>query len=145
MYKEKKYPGHRPPASSIGCARYEKSPAFKGGKRLRSYQLEGLNWLVFSWYHKRNCVLADEMGLGKTIQSISFFNHIRTRELVPFPCLVVAPLSTLQHWRREVEDWTELNPVVYHTQGGESARRVIRAREFYYHDARKQERWVMFH
>lgn len=37
---------------------------FKGGNTLRAYQLEGLNWLVFNWYQRRNSILADEMGLG---------------------------------------------------------------------------------
>eukprot|EP00980_Cylindrotheca_fusiformis_P012455 scaffold3054_cov129-Cylindrotheca_fusiformis.AAC.19 len=35
------------------------------GFRLRSYQLEGVNWLLFNWWNKRSCILADEMGLGK--------------------------------------------------------------------------------
>jgi Chromo (CHRromatin Organisation MOdifier) domain len=34
------------------------------GFRLRSYQLEGLNWLLFNWWNHRSCILADEMGLG---------------------------------------------------------------------------------
>ena len=34
------------------------------GFRLRSYQLEGLNWLLFNWWNRRSCILADEMGLG---------------------------------------------------------------------------------
>jgi len=33
------------------------------GRRLRDYQLEGLNWLAYSWVHRRNVILADEMGL----------------------------------------------------------------------------------
>lgn len=40
------------------------------GFRLRSYQLEGVNWLLFNWFNKRSCILADEMGLGKTCQSM---------------------------------------------------------------------------
>ena len=35
------------------------------GLRLRNYQLEGVNWLLFNWWNKRSCILADEMGLGK--------------------------------------------------------------------------------
>jgi SNF2 family DNA or RNA helicase len=35
------------------------------GLQLRDYQLEGVNWLMWNWWHKRPCVLADEMGLGK--------------------------------------------------------------------------------
>ncbi len=30
--------------------RYAESPKYLNGRQLRSYQLEGLNWLVFSWY-----------------------------------------------------------------------------------------------
>lgn len=32
---------------------------------LHDYQLEGVNWLCYSWYRKTNVILADEMGLGK--------------------------------------------------------------------------------
>ena len=37
------------------------APALK----LRAYQLEGVNWLLWNWYNRRSCILADEMGLGK--------------------------------------------------------------------------------
>jgi Chromo (CHRromatin Organisation MOdifier) domain len=36
----------------------------ESGFQLRSYQLEGLNWLLFNWWNRRSCILADEMGLG---------------------------------------------------------------------------------
>ena len=42
------------------------------GGQLHPYQLEGLNWLRFSWAHGTDTILADEMGLGKTIQTIAF-------------------------------------------------------------------------
>ena len=42
----------------------------KNGVVLREYQIEGVNWLIFSWYQRRNCILADEMGLGKTLQVV---------------------------------------------------------------------------
>ena len=35
----------------------EASPGFK----LRNYQQEGVNWLLFNWWNKRSCILADEM------------------------------------------------------------------------------------
>ena len=31
----------------------------KQGLKLRSYQLEGVNWLLFNWWNKRSCILAD--------------------------------------------------------------------------------------
>jgi hypothetical protein len=35
------------------------------GLQLRDYQLEGINWLLWNWWHRRSCILADEMGLGR--------------------------------------------------------------------------------
>ena len=43
---------------------------------LHPYQLEGLNWLRFSWAQGTNTILADEMGLGKTIQTIAFVHSL---------------------------------------------------------------------
>jgi hypothetical protein len=42
------------------------------GFQLRSYQLEGVNWLLFNWWNKRSCILADEMGLGKVGRLLNF-------------------------------------------------------------------------
>lgn len=47
-------------------------PDFLCAGQLRDYQLEGLNWLIYSWMQNNNCILADEMGLGKTIQCVAF-------------------------------------------------------------------------
>ena len=47
----------------------EASPEFGepgSGLNLRNYQLEGVNWLMWNWFHKRSCILADEMGLGES-------------------------------------------------------------------------------
>jgi hypothetical protein len=50
----------RPPKSNF--KKLSASPTYKAGHGLRSYQLEGLNWLLFSWYNRRSVMLADEMG-----------------------------------------------------------------------------------
>jgi hypothetical protein len=39
------------------------------------------------------------------------------------PFLIIAPLSTLSHWQRELAAWTSLNAVMYH--GNATARDVI--------------------
>ena len=54
--------------------KYSEQPAYVSatGGTLHPYQLEGLNWLRFSWAQRTNTILADEMGLGKTIQTIAF-------------------------------------------------------------------------
>jgi len=54
--------------------KYEKQPDYvvDTGMELHPYQLEGLNWLRYSWGQGIDTILADEMGLGKTIQTITF-------------------------------------------------------------------------
>lgn len=107
----------------------DKSPIYKGGNSLREYQLEGLNWLTFSWYNARNCILADEMGLGKTIQSLTFL-HAAYKYGIRGPYLVIAPLSTIPNWQREIESWTDMNVVVYH--GSAASRNMLQEYEMYY-------------
>ena len=65
----------------------KESPVYKDGNQLRSYQLEGLNWLIFNWYTRQNCILADEMGLGKTVQSIAFLMAVKVSQLTADPGL----------------------------------------------------------
>lgn len=38
------------------------------GIQLRSYQLDGVQWLTQSLKNQQGCILGDEMGLGKTCQ-----------------------------------------------------------------------------
>uniref|UniRef100_H3HCY4 Chromodomain-helicase-DNA-binding protein 7 n=1 Tax=Phytophthora ramorum TaxID=164328 RepID=H3HCY4_PHYRM len=114
-------------------AKYQESPVYNNQNNLRSYQLEGLNWLTFCWYNRRNCILADEMGLGKTVQATSILEHLRQREFIRGPFLVVAPLATLGNWKREIETWTSMNCVVYHdSEGGSDIRAFIREQEFHF-------------
>lgn len=53
------------------------------GGTLHNYQLEGVNWLRYSWSHRIDTILADEMGLGKTIQTICFLYSLY-KEVAPF-------------------------------------------------------------
>ena len=48
------------------------------------------------------------MGLGKTAQSTAVLEHIRLTQLTAKPFMVVAPLTTLGHWKREIETWTDM-------------------------------------
>lgn len=105
------------------------TPIYKNNNTLRPYQLEGLNWLKFSWYNSHNCILADEMGLGKTIQSLTFVHSCYTYGMRG-PFLVIAPLSTIPNWQREFESWTDMNIVVYH--GSATSKQMIAEYEFYY-------------
>ncbi|XP_021769423.1 CHD3-type chromatin-remodeling factor PICKLE-like [Chenopodium quinoa] len=108
---------------------YEQSPEFLTGGSLHPYQLEGLNFLRFSWSKQTHVILADEMGLGKTIQSIAFLASLLEEGV--YPHLVVAPLSTLRNWEREFATWApQMNVIMY--VGSSQARSVIREYEFYY-------------
>lgn len=104
------------------------SPDFGNGRQLREYQLEGRNWLCYNWHNCRNSILADEMGLGKTVQSVSLLRYLARKQGIRGPSLVVAPLSTIGHWSREVRDWSNLYGVVYH--GSAKAREAIRRYEW---------------
>ncbi|KAI7898024.1 SNF2 family N-terminal domain-containing protein [Cokeromyces recurvatus] len=112
--------------------KYNQSQKYKFDNELRSYQLEGLNWLRFCYYHHRSCILADEMGLGKTVQSVAFLNDIYYRINIKGPFLIVAPLSTIPHWERAFKAWTNLNVIDY--RGSILSRNLIAETEFYYKD-----------
>jgi SNF2 family DNA or RNA helicase len=60
------------------------------------------------------------------------------------PFLVIAPLSTIAHWKREFEAWTEMNAIVY--QGNAESREIIRTYEWYFFDdkGRISGTWLVF-
>ncbi|KAJ0984869.1 hypothetical protein J5N97_003225 [Dioscorea zingiberensis] len=115
---------------------YDQSPQFLSGGSLHPYQLEGLNFLRYSWSKSTHVILADEMGLGKTIQSIAFLASLFEEKLTPH--LVVAPLSTLRNWEREFATWApQLNVVMYF--GSAQARAMIRQYEFFFPKDKKKK------
>ncbi len=71
---------------------------------LRPYQAAGLAWLAFLSRHRLGACLADDMGLGKTIQLIALLLHEREVDQgQPIgPTLLVAPMSVLGNWEREL-------------------------------------------
>lgn len=106
-----------------------------GGLHLRDYQLEGVNWLLWNWWHKRPCILADEMGLGKTIQTVCFLHQLRYMATtnISGPFLIIAPLSLVDQWQSEVATWSpDMNCVLLH--GNLMARETIKNNEFYYNE-----------
>nr|XP_039267444.1 chromodomain-helicase-DNA-binding protein 3-like [Styela clava] len=115
--------------------KYEDQPTYITdiGVALHDYQLEGLNWLRFSWSQGTNTILADEMGLGKTIQTIVFIKSLVHEGHSKGPFLISVPLSTMINWEREFELWApELYVVAYY--GGKDSRAVIREHEFSFTD-----------
>ena len=111
--------------------KYDHQPDFvtDTGGTLHPYQLEGLNWLRYSWANETDTILADEMGLGKTIQTIVFLNSLYKEGHCKGPFLISAPLSTIINWEREFEFWApDLYVVTY--IGDKDCRGVIRDYEF---------------
>ncbi|XP_059924216.1 chromodomain-helicase-DNA-binding protein 5 [Gadus macrocephalus] len=104
------------------------------GGTLHPYQLEGLNWLRFSWAQGTDTILADEMGLGKTVQTIVFLYSLYKEGHSKGPFLVSAPLSTIINWEREFELWAPDFYVVTYT-GDKDSRAVIRDNEFTFEDS----------
>jgi len=98
-----------------------RQPKLVTGGIMRSYQLEGLEWLISLYENGINGILADEMGLGKTIQTISLIAHLwEMHSYGPF--LIAAPLSTTSNWVEEFRKWTPGIPVVlYHGEKKERA------------------------
>ena len=92
------------------------------GVHLGEY-LAGLNWLRLNWYVRRNVILGDEMGLGKTVQALAMLQSLRSLEGIGGPFLIIAPLSTVPHWEREIAMWTDMYAVTYH--GSADSRSVI--------------------
>uniref|UniRef100_A0AAY4AMW2 DNA helicase n=1 Tax=Denticeps clupeoides TaxID=299321 RepID=A0AAY4AMW2_9TELE len=115
--------------------KYEEQPDFVTvtGGTLHPYQLEGLNWLRFSWAQGTDTILADEMGLGKTIQTIVFLYSLFKEGHTKGPFLVSAPLSTIINWEREFEMWAPDFYVVTYT-GDKDSRAIIRENEFTFDD-----------
>uniref|UniRef100_A0A6Q2XGF3 Uncharacterized protein n=1 Tax=Esox lucius TaxID=8010 RepID=A0A6Q2XGF3_ESOLU len=116
--------------------KYEEQPDFvtATGGTLHLYQLEGLNWLRFSWSQGTDTILADEMGLGKTIQTIVFLYSLFKEGHTRGPFLVSAPLSTIINWEREFEMWAPDFYVVTYT-GDKESRAIIRENELTFDDS----------
>jgi SNF2 family DNA or RNA helicase len=115
--------------------KFEKQPEYldETGGQLHPYQLEGLNWLRFSWSQGTDVILADEMGLGKTVQTVTFLYSLFKENHTKGPFLIGAPLSTLINWEREFEFWAPDMYVVTYL-GPKDARAVIREHEFSFDD-----------
>ncbi|KAL1522030.1 hypothetical protein AB1Y20_021675 [Prymnesium parvum] len=109
--------------SSSGSTRLTVQPACITGQ-MRSYQLEGLNWLIRAYESGVNGVLADEMGLGKTLQTIALLGFLKEQLGLTGPHLVVVPKSTLGNWFNEIKRWCPmLSAIKFH--GDKAARKRL--------------------
>ena len=93
-----------PPASSRRGGNVQLSWAAE----LMPFQQEGVQALLDS----DRLLLADDMGLGKTVQTIAALRILRAQGAIS-SCLVTAPASVLDQWRREIDKWApELSAII---------------------------------
>jgi superfamily II DNA or RNA helicase len=86
--------------------------------KLRSYQVEGYQWLTFLQQNGFGGCLADDMGLGKTLQAIAVL--LRSREVKKQAgedkptSLIVVPASLLHNWSNECRRFAPILKVLSH-------------------------------
>jgi SWI/SNF-related matrix-associated actin-dependent regulator of chromatin subfamily A member 5 len=102
---------------SITSTRLLSQPPSITGGAMRSYQLEGLNWMIKLNDNNINGILADEMGLGKTLQTISLLAYLKENRNINDPhdhYIVIVPKSTVSNWMRECNRWCPSLNVIYY-------------------------------
>lgn len=92
--------------------------------QLRSYQIEGVNWLAFLHRYNLHGILCDDMGLGKTLQTIciiaashygSMMREINDKgEKMCLTSLIVCPSTLTGHWQHEIMKFAPfIKPMIY--------------------------------
>lgn len=71
---------------------------------LRSYQIQGFQWLKTLAHYGFGGVLADDMGLGKTLQSITYIlSEVAHLKETKRRVLIVCPSSLTYNWLQELK------------------------------------------
>ncbi|KAL1839039.1 hypothetical protein VTK73DRAFT_4143 [Phialemonium thermophilum] len=110
--------------------------------RLRGFQLDGLNWLLYKFHNEQNAILADDMGMGKTIQVVAALASLVLRAPRVWPFLLVVPNATCANWRRELKKWApDLRVVAYY--GGKEAQNLAYDYELYPNRSQKMKAHVV--
>ena len=91
--------------NNINSSNSIEQPSALANCAMRSYQVEGLNWLIGNYNQSINCILGDEMGLGKSLQTISFIAHMIYEKRVKGLFLIICPLTVLSNWIKEFTRW----------------------------------------
>ncbi len=85
-------------------------------RTLRSYQHEGVRFLLSVTEAGFGACLADDMGLGKTLQLIAWLTHLqRQGALEAGAALIIAPASLLSNWQEELARFApQLKSIILH-------------------------------
>ena len=103
-------------------------PRLEWPGELMPFQRDGVRALL----DMKRLLLADDMGLGKTIQAIAAMRILRARGEIE-SCLVVAPASVLDQWRREIAKWSPRTFGDDNTRGRQRPRVAVEGQERRYH------------
>ena len=49
---------------------------------------------------------------------MAFINYLCFAENIPGPFMIIAPLSTLSHWKWIFDSWSYLNTILYYDSKG---------------------------
>ena len=116
-------------SSAAAATNSDGSAAARPALKLAPHQYIGVNWMHLLYTAGINGVLADAMGLGKTVQVATLLAYLAAVYGNTGPHLVVAPLSTISNWKRELGVWAPtLRVGVYRGGAGkvEEQRRLLR-------------------
>lgn len=121
MHEKKKRLSNLKELKSISPSKHLKA-------ELRSYQKEGLNWMVFLHENQLGGCLADDMGLGKTLQTIAFLQYLKdkNKRKKSQPSLIIAPTSLMFNWVAEFEKFApKLNYLLFYGSSREELKTEI--------------------
>jgi hypothetical protein len=111
--------GLRPPEGAVPLL----PTTLRPGASLKDHQLYGLLWLQHLFTQSpdlcRGALLADDMGLGKTLQVLALIARAREDDPDLDPALVVAPVTLLDNWNKEIERFFTLGSLPVITLYGE--------------------------
>lgn len=95
-----------PPPVSV---EFQSPASLRTHVRLFEHQRQGAAWLQHRLSQRsigvRGILLADDMGLGKTLQCLLLIAGYFEKTESAKPCLVVAPVSLLENWKREIANF----------------------------------------
>jgi superfamily II DNA or RNA helicase len=98
------------------------------GFQLRSYQRDGVQYMLDNLARGLSTILADDMGLGKTAQVAAFLNIVRRNLGASGPHVIICPVSTAGGWARELARWAPLLRVIrYHGRDRSQLQHIVSA------------------